>query len=93
MDITFLNAALIPVIVGICTIAGFIIKKWTPNERLHDFIPTVMCLLGLVLACIDTVSSGHPVTLQVIFAGMASGLASTGLYEMVGHWIDGGSKE
>ena len=83
-----LETALIPVIVGICAIVGYCIKHISSNDRLHDFIPTIMCLLGLALAIGNAAIGSQAITLNVIFAGMASGLASTGTYEMVTHWLE-----
>ena len=88
MDIGFLNTAIVPVIVGICAIVGFIVKKWVPSDRVHDFIPTMVCVLGLILAIVNAVAGGVTITLDTVFAGMASGLASTGLWEMLTHWIN-----
>lgn len=87
MGIEVFTNAEIPVIVGICAIVGWLIKR-VDNDRLHDFIPTIVCVLGLALAIINANMNGDVITLEVIFAGMASGLASTGCYEMVLHWID-----
>lgn len=86
--VDFLIAAEIPVIVGICAIVGYCIKNMVHNDRLHDFIPTIMCILGLVLALVNMVITGAAFTLEVVFTGMASGLASTGCYEMITHWIE-----
>ena len=88
MDIGFLNTAIVPVIVGICAIVGYLIKNLIHNDRVHDFIPTVVCLLGLALAIVNAITGGAAITLDTIFAGMASGLASTGLWEMLTHWIN-----
>ena len=92
MDIGFLNASIVPVIVGICAIVGYLIKKMVPNDRIHDFIPTIVCALGLLLAMANAIGGSMPITLDVVFAGMASGLASTGLWEMLTHWIDSQEK-
>lgn len=83
------SAATIPVIVGICACVGYCIKNMFHNDRLHDFIPTIMLLLGMFLAVGNAhFNQGTPITLEIVFAGMASGLASTGLYEMITHWIE-----
>lgn len=87
MDAGFLTSAETPVIVGICAIVGWLVKR-IDNDRLHDFIPTIVCILGLALAIVNATMNGDAVTLEVIFAGMASGLASTGCYEMITHWIE-----
>ena len=88
MDIGFLNTAIVPVIVGICAITGYLIKNVIKNDRVHDFIPTVVCVLGTILAIANALIGNMAVTLDTIFAGMASGLASTGLWEMLTHWVN-----
>ena len=86
MDIiAFVTQHLVPVIVGICLIVGYCIKNIVKNDRLDDFIPTIGALLGLLIALWANV--GQPVTPDVVFTGLASGLASTGLYEAVTHWL------
>lgn len=80
----FLTAYIVPVIVGICLIAGYCIKRFVQNDRLDDFIPTIACGLGAVIAIWANMS----ITPEILLMGMASGLASTGMYEMVTHWIE-----
>ena len=80
----FLTAYIVPVIVGICLIVGYCIKKFVKNDRLDDFIPTIACVLGAILAV--WVNMG--ISPDILLMGMASGLASTGMYEMVTHWVD-----
>lgn len=80
----FLNAYIVPVIVGICLIMGYCIKKFVKNDRLDDFIPTFACALGTVIA----VWNSGAINPDILLMGMASGLASTGLYEMVTHWVE-----
>ena len=79
----FLTQYIVPVIVGICLITGFCIKKIFKNDRLDDFIPTIACVLGLIIA----VWANAAFSPEIILTGMASGLASTGMYEMVSHWL------
>lgn len=76
MDLSFLQEFFVPVIVGICLCIGYMIKRWdkVPNK----YIPTIMGLLGLVIAL--SIHWGS-VTPEIILGGLFSGLASTGLYE------------
>ena len=85
MDVSFLTQYLVPVIVGICLIVGYCIKSFIKNDRLDDFIPTIECVLGLLIA----VWIHGTITPDIALTGMASGLASTGLFEMVTHWLKG----
>lgn len=79
----FLNNFLIPVIVGICLIVGFIVKKWVKDDD-HKFIPTIVAVLGVVIA----VWVNHAFTPEVVLEGLASGLASTGLHQLFKQYID-----
>ena len=79
MNIEFLADYMIPVIVGLCLIFGFIVKKWVKDVD-NKWIPTMCCVLGIVLAIVS--DWGH-ITLTTILAGAVSGLASTGLHQAV----------
>lgn len=81
MDMSFMDTALVPVIVGICAIVGLLVKQTVPSDRFHDFIPTIVCVLGAAMAL-----ASQGISLESLFAGMASGLASTGCWEMITHW-------
>ena len=80
-----LNAYLVPVIVALCLIVGYIIKHWVKDAD-NKIIPTVVTLVGVVAAV--TMNWGA-VTVEVIVSGAVSGLASTGLHQLFKQWIDG----
>ena len=67
----------IPVVVIACLLVGVVIKQWIKDID-NKYIPTLVFVLGGVLACWAT----HTVNLETIVAGCASGLASTGLHQM-----------
>lgn len=77
MDISFLNDFTVPVILGVCLCAGWIIKHWI-NDVDNKIIPTVCAVIGVALAV--WMHSGE-VTAEVLLNGMVSGLASTGLHQ------------
>lgn len=78
---------IVPVIVGICLIVGYLIKNFTGAD--NRFIPVVVTVLGVALA----VWMNWPaVTPEVILGGAVSGLASTGMHQMFKQWIDNGGK-
>jgi len=80
MDISFLFEMINPVILGICLLVGYTLK--TAFERFPNrYIPLAALCLGAILAIIMHLGSG--INLQVVLGGMISGLASTGLYEML----------
>lgn len=68
-----------PIILLACLCVGYVVKAVWKNEAVNRFIPLIVMCLGLVL----NVWFEGVFTLPVIVAGMVSGLASTGLYELV----------
>lgn len=85
MNIEFLADFMIPVIVGICLIFGFIVKKWVKDID-NKWIPTLCCVLGIVLAIVNDWGT---ISLTTFLCGAVSGLASTGLHQAVAQLIDG----
>lgn len=62
-------------IVGCCVVVGYVWTTLTnPEDKSRRFIPLVMAVLGIALACID--SGG--VSVEIMLSGAVSGLASTG---------------
>ena len=82
----FLNEYMIPVIIGICLMVGYIVKHWIRDAD-NKIIPTVVAIVGLVVAI--WMHWGH-ITPAVILSGLASGLASTGLHQAFKQLIDKG---
>ena len=78
---------IVPVIVGICLIVGYLIKNFTGAD--NKVIPAVVTLLGVALS----VWMNWPtVTPDIILGGAVSGLASTGMHQMFKQWIENGGK-
>ena len=82
----------VPVIVGICMCAGYCVKSLVRSDRAHDFIPLGCMVLGTAVEAWMVAIAGQPFTPDAMLAGMASGLAATGGWELVTH-IGGGSDE
>ncbi len=78
MDISVFMQYLDVLIVGICLCVGFIVKKWIKDVD-NKYIPTIVAVLGLTLKIIFNFNTG--INAELIFSGLFSGLASTGLYE------------
>ena len=85
MDLSFLNDYLSPVILGICLLAGYVVKHWVKDMD-NKYIPTLCAILGMALA----IWSNWAVTPEVILTGLFSGLASTGLHQAVRQLFGGG---
>lgn len=89
MNIEFLAEYIIPVIMGICLLFGYIVKKWVKDVD-NKWIPTLCCILGIILAVI---SDGKATNLTTILAGGMSGLASTGLHQAIKQFIKDKTEE
>ncbi|NCB93560.1 MAG: holin [Clostridia bacterium] len=78
MELTFLNEFYMPIVLAACLIVGYCIKhiEWI-SKRVREYIPTILAILGAILACI----SKGDITLQLIVAGAFTGLTSTGLHQ------------
>lgn len=75
----FLTEYIVVVIVGICLAFGYIIKhslSFIPNK----FIPLIMGVTGVVL---NLWLNDWTLTPEILLGGLASGLASTGAFELV----------
>lgn len=87
MDLSFLAEYQVPMIVGICLCAGFVIKQslsFIPN----NYIPLLMAILGLIV----NIGVNKNITGEIVLQGLFSGLISTGLYEMFRNIINNGGK-
>ena len=84
MDWSFITAMYIPIVMAACLVIGFVVKKWIRDVN-NKWIPTICCLLGMVLACI----AAQSVNLQILVGGAVSGLASTGLHQAFKQLIEG----
>ena len=91
MDITFLMDYINLVTLGICLCEGFALKyaklfEWLGNQ----YIPLSMLILGTI---INVLINYPAITAQVVLGGMISGLASTGLYELMRYLLDKDGKK
>lgn len=80
MDI--LNAYVIPEVMVLCLVLGFVVKHWIKDVD-NKIIPTMVALVGAVVAVLT-----NGLTVAAVVGGMVSGLASTGLHQMFKQWID-----
>lgn len=78
MDLSMFTQFTVPIIVGICLCVGYILKNIVTTDKVNKYIPLIMGVLGLILNIWMNVGSFTP---EILFAGLFSGLASTGLYE------------
>ena len=83
MNIEFLADFMIPVIIGICLVVGYIVKHWIKDVT-NKIIPTLCAVLGVLVAL--WMNWGN-ITPEVILSGLASGLASTGLHQAITQFL------
>lgn len=89
MNLEFLNEYYIPIVLVACLIVGYCIKhiKWLDKVS-NEYIPTILAVLGAVIAVISALWSNTPLSLETIVYGAFTGLASTGLHQAFTKIID-----
>ena len=80
----FLNGYMMPVVLGICLVVGWVIKKWIPDLK-NKYIPTIVTILGAFLAAW---MNDWNVTPEIILSGLVTGAASTGMHQIFAQYID-----
>lgn len=90
MDINFLFDYINPLILGICLLVGYVLK--TAFEKFpNKYIPLSALCMGTIIAILINLQSG--INAEVILGGMISGLASTGLYELLRNMLNKDGKK
>jgi hypothetical protein len=77
--VEFLSRYVVVVVLAICLCLGYIIKhsiSFIPNK----FIPLILAVTGIVL---NVWINGWAFTPEILLGGLASGLASTGAFELI----------
>ena len=82
-DVSYLLEFIDPIILGICLAMGYALK-YAFEKFPNKYIPLTAMCLGLILAIVLNL---HSITAEIILGGMISGLASTGLYELLRNLI------
>ena len=80
----FLNEFMMPVVLGICMVIGWIVKKWIADID-NKYIPTIVTILGAVLA---VWFNSWVVTPEIILSGLITGAASTGMHQLFTQFIE-----
>ena len=84
MDLAFLQNYMVESIIGVCLCVGYILKNTLPSKKVNQYIPLIMGAVGLLL----NIYVQQAINIDVILAGLFSGLASTGMYEAFRNVID-----
>ena len=89
MDLSFLKDLVNPIILGICLLTGYTLK--TAFDKFpNKYIPLMALCTGTIISVIINLQVG--ITASVILSGMISGLASTGMYELLRNLLTKGGK-
>lgn len=80
----FLNNYLVLIVIGICLCVGYVLKNLIPTDKVNKFIPLIMAVLGVIL----NIWLNFAFTPEILLGGLASGLASTGMYELFRNFIE-----
>ena len=91
-DLSTISTMLMPtiLILGLCV--GYIIKNLIPNDSVNRFIPLIVGIVGLVAGVVSAITTGTPITLELIVGAILSGLASTAVYEQFKNLMSGKTK-
>ena len=84
MNISFLLEFIDPIILGICLLVGYALKN-AFDKFPNKYIPLCALCVGTAIAVVINLQN---ITAEVILGGMISGLASTGLYELLKNLIN-----
>lgn len=88
MDLSFIISYYIPIIVGICLCVGYVIKHSLTFVK-NKYIPLIMAILGILI----NVWMNMGISPDIIFTGMVSGLASTGMHQLFSEMINKNKQE
>lgn len=83
MDLTFLSEFIVVITLSFCVGIGYIIKislDFIPNK----YIPLIMGVIGIIFNCFVS----KAIEPSTIVAGLITGLASTGMYELFRNFIE-----
>ncbi len=88
MDLSLFNDYIVVAVMGICMCVGYVVRHsltFIPNK----YIPLITLLTGTVA---NILANLKHINLNVILAGMISGLASTGMYEALRNFKESDKK-
>lgn len=92
-DLSAISTYLVPSIVILCLLVGYIVKNFISTDAVNKYIPLIVGVLGVVASVFTAVTTGNAITVDIIVSGLASGLASTGLFEAYKNLTEGNKTE
>lgn len=80
-DLSTISTMLMPTILILSLCVGYIVKNLIPNDSVNRFIPLIVGVVGLVAGVVSAITTGTPVTLELVVGSLVSGLASVSVHE------------
>lgn len=91
-DLSTISTMLMPTILILSLCVGYIIKNLIPNDSINRFIPLIVGIVGLVAGVVSAITTGTPITLELVVGSILSGLSSTAVYEQFKNLMSGKTK-
>lgn len=91
-DLSSISTMIMPTILVLSLCVGYIVKNLVPNDSVNRFIPLIVGVVGLVAGVVSAITTGTPVTLELIVGSLVSGLSSVAVYEQFKNLICGKTK-
>lgn len=80
-DLSTISTMLMPTILVLSLCVGYIVKNLIPNDYVNRFIPLIVGVVGLVAGVVSAITTGTPITLELVVGSLVSGLASVSVHE------------
>lgn len=91
-DLSSISTMIMPTILVLSLCVGYIVKNLVPNDSVNRFIPLIVGVVGLVAGVVSAITTGTPVTLELIVGSLISGLSSVAVYEQFKNLMCGKTK-
>lgn len=80
-DLSTISTMMMPTILILSLCVGYIVKNLVPNDSVNRFIPLIVGVVGLVAGVVSAITTGTPITLELVVGSILSGLASVSVHE------------
>lgn len=80
-DLSTISTMMMPTILILSLCVGYIVKNLIPNDSVNRFIPLIVGVVGLVAGVVSAITTGTPITLELVVGSILSGLASVSVHE------------
>nr|DAH23578.1 MAG TPA: holin [Caudoviricetes sp.] len=87
-DVSTISTMIMPIIIVLCLCVGYIVKNLIPNDSINRFIPLIVGVVGVVAGVISAITTGAPITLELVVGSLVSGLASCAVYDQFKHLLE-----